>query len=329
MWKRYFFLFIVSVIAFGAFADTYNITRSQQKIMTEEAEDWMDDMPDGIQDRLSDAVNHSLRGFFGELEYFRNIADTTGIGKYKVTVKNFQGGKNSNIPMRIYKGISVAKDKILPLLIYFHGGGWTMGSIETSDRFCRALASEGNVIVVSVSYPLAPEYAYPSGIEICVGAVEFIETKAKEWGSDKSLISLGGDGAGGNIALSVLQKLPDSNKIRSMVLYYPLLHASGELDTSLKQKYGRGYGFDSRLWEAYVNAYKGENLQISKVLPPVLLISAGRDIIINEEKNFSSSQKGVTYIEFEGALHGFISDNHQNTAFNLAVNLTNKFLQTK
>lgn len=325
-----------------AYADIYTISPKEQQQFLNEADDWIDDMPDGIQDRISDAVSHSLHGFFSEIEYFRNYNDTTGIGKYKVNVKEFKGGKNSNIPMVLYSGKGATKDQ--PLLVFFHGGGWSLGSVKTSERFCRALASEGKVKVISVDYPLAPENPYPAAVNISTEALEFIFSKAKELGCDPLKISLGGEGAGGNLALGAffsLSKKTPSLKIKSLVLYYPLLNVSQGLPQESKRKYGRGYGFDSRVWEAFVNAYNIQGnifqsdylanpneapLNTLKTLPPVLMITAGRDIVIEEEKEFKSKISNMTYVSFDGAIHGFLSDNHQPTAFRKAVGITDVFL---
>ena len=321
--KNLFGLFLLILLSLPTFADNYTLSKKEQQQILNEAENWIDDMPDGIGDRLSDAINHAMHGFYSEIEYFRNIADTTGIGKYPVKIRDIKGGKNEDIPMRLYTS-AAAKD--CPLLIYFHGGGWSVGSLKISDKFCRALASMGKVKVVSVEYPLAPENPYPAGVNKGIEAVEYIFSKSAEWGFSTNLVSLGGDGAGGNIAIEVCTKLPPKDKIRSLVLYYPMIETTGTLDPSSKREYGRGYGFDSRMWEAFIKAYNNINPKYPETLPPTLLISAGRDIIIDEEKNFSSSYSQIKYVEFEGAIHGFISDGHQPTAFKKAVELTNLFL---
>lgn len=321
------FLFIVSTLVLSTFAGTFSVSPKEHQQMLDEAENWIDDMPDGLQDRLSDAVNHAMSGFFNEVQYFRSLADTTGIRKFRVNIKDIQGGKGENIPMRIYKATKTVS-KQLPLLIYFHGGGWSVGSIGATDKFCRALASAGNVMVVSVEYPLAPEHPYPAGIETCKEAVDYICKHVQEWGGSSSLISLGGDGAGGNLALNLYQQLPTSINIKSLVLYYPLIYSNGSLDLKNKKEFGRGYGFDSRVWEAFINAYNDKSKPTFDRMPPVLLITAGRDIIINEEKEFSSLSNKITYIQFDGAIHGFITDGHQPTAFTKAVDLTDRFLTT-
>ena len=318
---------IFSTSSLFGYAATYTLTEKEQHQILNEADNWIDEMPDGLNDRLSDAVNHALHGFYSEIQLYRNAADTTHSGKYKVKTDNITGGKLGELSFRLYSSTAKTSSSD-PLLIYFHGGGWSFGSIETSDKFCRALASEGNVKVVSVEYPLAPENPYPNGLKQCMDAVEYIVSKSGDWKFDPEKVSLGGDGAGGNLALETYNGLEGNVNIKSLVLYYPLINTSGTLDAGSKREYGRGYGFDSRLWEVFIEAYKANHNTPDKIksLPSTLIISAGRDIIIEEENLFSKAYPEIIQVVFEGALHGFITDGHQPTAFNKAVALTDSFL---
>lgn len=323
--RRLILLFIVSAIALGAFAaTTFKLSDKERMLITEEAENWIDNMPEGLQDRLSDAIIHAMRGFYSEIQAFRNLNDTINLNNYPVEVKEFRGGESSDILMRFYEPLK-NNSKQTPLLIYFHGGGWTLGSLNSTEKFCRALTAQGNLKVISVDYPLAPEHSYPSDLKISKEAVNYIFDNAEKWGVSKDVISLGGDGAGGNIALATFESLPEKIKIKSLVLYYPLIKTTGELNANLKRQYGRGYGFDSRLWESFIMAYNGREIKNCKVLPSVLIISAGRDIVLNEAEEFAKN-KGVVSIVFEDALHGFITDGQQKTAFQKAVEITDSFL---
>lgn len=318
-------LIILTSIGVYGFANPYALTKQEQQQILGEADNWIDDMPEGLDDRLSDAVNHAMHGFYSELEQYRNLADTTHSSRFKVNVDNIKGGQLGELSMRRY---SSDVKKATPLLIYFHGGGWSLGSLDTSDKFCRAVASEGNVQIVSVEYPLAPENPYPSGLKVCLDAVDYILTKTQEWQYDPKKVSLGGDGAGGNLALETYNNLEEKNLIKSLVLYYPFINTSGSLDPASKRAFGRGFGFDSRLWEVFIEAYAASKTSIDEIdsLPPTLVISAGRDILIEDQKLFSKAYPEVNYVVFEGALHGFITDGHQPTAFQKAVTLTNTFL---
>lgn len=328
MKKYLIFSFFVLVIANLAVADTYTVSKTEQSQMLNEADDWIDDMPDGIQDRLSDAVSHAVQGFYNEINYFRNMSDTVGASKYPVIVKDYSVNSSSADIQRLYIPKKKKQSGSLPLLIYFHGGGWSLGSVNATDKFCRALAAEGNMMVVSLEYPLAPEHPYPQAILQACETIKLILNYHSQWGFDINKVSLGGDGSGGNLALEAFENLPSSISIKNLVLYYPILNYSPSLDPASKRSYGRGYGFDSRLLEAFLEAYKGNLLTIKKELPPVLLISAGRDILIKEEEDFSKINN-VKWVVFADAIHGFISDGKQKTAFKKAVSLTDIFLTSE
>lgn len=323
--KKLILSFIMSVVAIYAFADIYSLSKEEKYKINEEAENWIDNMPDGLQDKLSDAISHAQQGVLSEINYFRNIADTNGIGLYKVEVRDISANNNACLPVRLYSSNNTQK-KEKPLLIYFHGGGWSLGSINTTEKFCRALASEGNVNIISVEYPLAPENPFPAAINKCLETVKYIISNSGEWNFLWNKVSLGGDGAGGNIALEVYNKLPEDMLIESLVLFYPLIKTYGELNKDDKRSYGRGYGFDSRLWEEFIEAYNNSSEMNYKELPSTLLISSGRDIIIEDSRKLAANFTNIEYIELEDALHGFITDGNQTTAFNKAVELTDIFL---
>ena len=316
-----FLLFVLS---------SFSISTEDKSRMNEETENWIDDIPLGLQDRLSDAVVHAQRGFFNEINYFRSISDTIGSYKYQVEITDTTCGKNQDIRVRIYSPDKATFEENYPVLIYFHGGGWNLGSIGISDKFCRALAAEGKICIYSIDYPLAPEHKYPAAINVCLDAVTSISRNLKE----SHNFSLGGDGAGGNLAFETFLAISkDQNtipKINSIIAYYPLIHTSGNLSEKSKKLYGRNYGFDSRVWEAFIDSYAGSagNLiekQISN-LPSTLIISAGKDIIQDQILEFTENNSQIELITFDDSLHGFITDGHQPTAFNLAVSITSQFL---
>lgn len=322
--KKLLFLGLTFIIL-----SSFTLSEKDKINIHNEAEDWIDDIPSGLQDRLSDAVSHAQRGFYNEINYFRNIPDTTSLQEYKVSFQDIKTGTHNDITARVYS----PANKETCILIYFHGGGWSMGSIANTNKFCAALAATGDIKIYSIEYPLAPEYPYPYALNSCMDAVKTI------WESlGKPLnLSLAGDGAGGNLALETFLALRKNDApgvpINSIVTYYPLLKSSGELDSELKNKYGRNNGFDSRVWEAFVDAYKfsGDNLDSKEIpyLPNTLIISAGRDIVYGDALEFSKRNDNVKLIEFSDALHGFITDGHQPTAFRLAVSLTSSFLTGK
>lgn len=335
-------------------------TEKEKIAFLNEADDFIDEIPEGTQDKQCDAVLHAMRGHTGELSNIRMSRNSMPELSSAVSRTDLSGdGSARGINMRLYS--PAGKDATpLPLLIYFHGGGWTFGSINSCARFCDSLAASGKVIVLAVDYSLAPEKAYPSGLLDCISAIEYAFSHASEWGVDPAMISLGGDSAGGNLALAsalYLQESPlSSGAIKSLVLFYPVLKAYADGSRSWKE-YSRGYGLDSRLMEAFNEAYLStpptgtvvspattgasdkENPLISpahandsqlKNLPPILLINGERDILCDQGKIFTERLEKIGHdterIEFPGSVHLFITVDGQPSAFSKAVALTEAFL---
>ena len=115
----------------------------------------------------------------------------------------------------------------LPLLVYFHGGGWVLGGIGSCARFCAELAAAGHVLVLAADYRLAPEHPFPQGLDDCMRAVETALRRASEWGGSPERVSVGGDSSGGNLALAVAlrRRAEGLPPLRSLVLFYPVVTA--------------------------------------------------------------------------------------------------------
>jgi len=107
------------------------------------------------------------------------------------------------VPMRLHRGATADAGKILPVLVYFHGGGWVIGDLETHDSLCRHLANAARCVVVSVDYRLAPEHKFPAAVEDCFFATSWVAEQAEALGIDRDRVAVGGDSAGGNLAAVV------------------------------------------------------------------------------------------------------------------------------
>ena len=118
----------------------------------------------------------------------------------------------------------------LPLLVYFHGGGWVLGGIGSCARFCAELAAAGHVLVLAADYRLAPEHPFPQGLDDCMRAVETALRRASEWGGSPERVSVGGDSSGGNLALAVAlrRRAEGLPPLRSLVLFYPVVTARAD-----------------------------------------------------------------------------------------------------
>src|SRR5438445_3040007 len=128
------------------------------------------------------------------------------------------------IPARLYTPKTLRKTSGLsPCLVFFHGGGWVIGNLETHDVVCRKLAHEGELIVVSVDYRLAPEHQFPAAVDDAIASTKWIAANAGKLGIDASRLMVGGDSAGGNLAAVVALAARDGNEpaIAGQVLIYP------------------------------------------------------------------------------------------------------------
>jgi acetyl esterase len=128
-------------------------------------------------------------------------------------------GPGGPIPIRIYRP---SGERPLPVLVYFFGGGWTLGTIDTSDGVCRALTNAVGCVTITVGYRLAPEHKFPAAVDDCYAATEWIGAHAVELGVDPDRIAVGGDSAGGNLAAAVTL-LARSRRLRlaHQLLVYP------------------------------------------------------------------------------------------------------------
>ncbi len=134
-------------------------------------------------------------------------------------------GPGGEIPVRIYKPASL---KPLPILVFFHGGGWVIGTLETHDVPCRLIAKRGPAIVVSVDYRLAPEHKFPAAAEDCYAATLWAAENAASLGGDPRKIAVGGDSAGGNLAavVSLMARDRGTPFIGLQILVYPVTNWS-------------------------------------------------------------------------------------------------------
>lgn len=293
--------------------------------------------PEGLQQKQKEAILKAINGDNTSLQEVRNSRNIKAEVSENVIVENISE------TMRLYR--PKTSDAALPILIYLHGGGWTIGSINSCSAYCNALASTEEVIVLAINYRLAPEFPFPFAIEDCINAYLLALEKAEAWGGDPSKISIGGDSSGGNLALATAlqikrDKLP---KIKSLILFYPVVKAYADKSSSWK-KYGKKYGLNSDIMIAFNNAYTmsrniaydplisiyhaGENEL--KELPKILFVAAGKDILFDQGKAFCKKVTGlgvkVERHEFSESCHLFITVKGQPTAFNKSVELTKQFL---
>jgi acetyl esterase len=209
----------------------------------------------------------------------------------------------------------------LPLLVYFHGGGWIRGDIETHDSTCRVLAVETPCIIVSVDYRLAPEHRFPAAVEDAYAALRWVAANAERLGGDPRRIAVGGDSSGGNIAAAVTALARDRGgpAVAYQLLIYPVIDLGGE--TPSKRAFSKGYFLD--YMHFYVASYLGPKgdprdplaspllREDLTCLPPAFIVTAGYDPLRDEGEAYARrlAEAGVPveHARFEDMIHGFIS----------------------
>lgn len=302
----------------------------KSRTMEKQANEFLSQLPANLQRSQANAVRKAIAGDNLDLISVRNSRNAASKCSAGVVTRMLTS------TLRIYEPISHGTEK-LPLLIYFHGGGWTFGSINSCSRYCDAMAASGKVKVIAVDYRLAPENPFPAGLEDCINSVLYAIENSDSLGIDCRQITLGGDSSGGNLAISTALSDTIAGKIKSLILFYPVTKAFADGSESWK-KYGAGYGLDSDLMTAFNDAYaRNANPKDSRIsvglsdenvmdkLPETLLIAAGRDILRDQGVEFERMSSGlVTRIEFTDAVHLFITVPGQDEAFVKAVELSLK-----
>jgi acetyl esterase len=229
-------------------------------------------------------------------------------------------GQNE-IPVRVY--VPFAKATALPALVYFHGGGWVLGNLDSHDRLCRVLADDGECIVISVNYRLAPEHKFPAAVHDALGAYAWAAREAANLGIDSRRIAVGGDSAGGNLAAVVSQASASGVVPRPafQLLIYPVTDLG--CDTRSYDVFGDGYFLtrDVMLWfrshylsdlaeieDPRVSPLRGE---VRHALPPALVMTAGFDPLLDEGRAYAEKMRAagtdVAYRCYEPLIHGFAS----------------------
>ncbi|WP_295855031.1 alpha/beta hydrolase [Tardiphaga sp.] len=232
-------------------------------------------------------------------------------------------GPAGAIPVRIYTPKLLRQaDGMAPALLFFHGGGWVIGDLDSHDVVCRTLAVQGEMIVISVDYRLAPEHKFPAAIDDALAATQWIADNAIQLNIDASRISVGGDSAGGNLAAIVAIEARERGlKLRGQLLIYPATdfrmnhpsHREPETDCLLSHTVMRWFrdhylndAGDIDNWRA--SPARAEDLS---GLPPAFVLTAGADPLRDEGNEYARrlSEAGVevAYQTYPGQFHGFVT----------------------
>ncbi len=227
-----------------------------------------------------------------------------------------------SIPLRVYRPLGSQPGPPLPVLVYFHGGGWVLGDIETVDNLCRRLANASGCAVVSVDYRLSPETKFPGPLDDCFEAVEFVSREAESFGIDPRKIAVGGDSAGGNLAAAITLKARgrDDLPIAFQLLIYPITDCRFETPSYFENAEGYGLSREMMAWywgQYLARAEDGRSPLASPLraedlsgLPPALVITAGFDVLRDEGQAYAQNLRdagvAVELKHYPGMIHGFL-----------------------
>ena len=227
------------------------------------------------------------------------------------------------IPARIYTPKALRKTNgLAPCLVFYHGGGWVIGDLDSHDVVCRKLAHEGELIVVAIDYRLAPEHKFPAAVDDAMTAVKWIAANGKQLGIDASRLTVGGDSAGGNLAAvtAIAARDGDGPKLAGQLLIYPgtdlaMKHPShSEPETSILLTHSVIKWFCNHyLGDADINDWRVSPSRAKTLagLPPAYVITAGGDPLRDEGDEYAQRLKAagvaVIYKHFPGQFHGFFT----------------------
>jgi acetyl esterase len=231
-------------------------------------------------------------------------------------------GPHGEIPLRIYTPWDATPGGGRPLLVFFHGGGWVVGDLETHDGLCRNLANAAGAITIAVDYRRAPEHKYPTAAEDAYTATCWAAAHARELGANPSRLAVAGDSAGGNLAAVVALLARDRHgpPLAGQVLIYPITDC--QFETPSYQQFADGHFltrgamrwfFEQYLsrpeqrFGPYVSPLRAESLA---GLPPALVLTAECDVLRDEAEAYARRlvQAGVSVeqIRCPGMIHGFL-----------------------
>jgi acetyl esterase len=235
------------------------------------------------------------------------------------TTDRWVAGTGRRIFCRVFRPVT---DQVVPTLVYFHGGGWVWANVDTHDRMTREYAAAGQVAVVSVDYALSPEAKFPQALEECAAVVRFVSKHGPEWGLDPARIFLGGDSAGGNLALATALLLRDTGGpvLKGVLANYPV--SDSRFDTPSYREFGTGgYGLSTERMAFYWSVYVPHDIDRLHPLaaplradltglPPVMVLLAELDVLRSEGEalvaKLRASGVAVETETFAGTVHGFL-----------------------
>ena len=231
-------------------------------------------------------------------------------------------GPAGAVPVRVYRPGSAPRSPAAkpPAAVFFHGGGWVLGGLDSHDTLCRELATRADVVLVAVDYRLAPEHPYPAGLDDCAAATRWVAAHATELGADASRLAVVGDSSGASLAAAVAMMARDDGDIdlKLQVLAYPALDPA--MDTPSYTGNADDPFLSRSEMKSYWAHYLGDSAPVGLAapglapdlvgLPPAYVLVAGRDVLRDEgvayAERLATSGVAVQLRRFDDMVHGFL-----------------------
>jgi acetyl esterase len=224
-----------------------------------------------------------------------------------------------DVPVRIYRP-SGAADTSLGILVWYHGGGFVIGDLDTADATARDLATGAGCVVVSVEYRLAPEHRFPCAADDCWAVLRWVADNASELGGDSGRLAVGGDSAGGNLAAVVAVRARDEGlRLRHQLLVYPVTDLAGTFASRVDN--GEGYFLTKESMDWFEDCYLGDHEPHDPMASPLYadlagvapahVLTAGFDPLRDEGEAYAGalSMAGVEVVDdrYPTMIHGFFA----------------------
>ena len=259
-------------------------------------------------------------------------------------VKNLSApGPHGDIPLRFYRGKNTQPEQALPCLIYYHGGGWVLGDLDSHDTVCRRLANQTDGCVVSVDYRMAPEHVFPAAVDDSAAAVRYVAAQAGVLGIDASRLAVGGDSAGGNLAAVMALMARDGTlpRIVFQLLIYPATDLAGTSNAYRRITEGYPLTASTMVWfrnlylrnEADWYDWRASPLRAAslKGTAPAMVITCAHDPLSDEgiayAKRLEQESVRVMHTHFSDQIHGFLTMGKFIKASNIAHDLSSQALR--
>ena len=243
-----------------------------------------------------------------------------------------------SMPVRVYRPEAAASGVLLPALVYYHGGGWTIGDLDVFDATLRDLCEQAGAVVVSVDYRLGPEHRFPAAVDDAWAALRWTRREARALGIDVARLAVGGDSAGGNLATvtALLDRDAGAPPLSFQLLVYPVTDLRAGSASYQEPKDRQLMTAETMHW--FIGHYLADDSQREDWraspllhphlagLPPAMVITAGFDPLRDEGRAYADrlSAAGVPtqYLCFERQIHGFFTMTRITSEAALAVALS-------